>query len=135
MTGQRAPGLPDGNAQPDGGERRLAGTNPFGDSKFTERNWDILDVLNAVAAEVGASQAQVALAWAVRRPGVASVLIGASRTDQFTGNLGALSIELSDDQQRRLDDASAPTLSYPTSLFTPAVNRMVFGGHDVASWP
>lgn len=134
VAGKRAPGLPDGRSQPDGGDGRLAGANPFGDSKFTDRNWDILDVLNGVATEVGASQAQVALSWAVRRPGVCSVLIGASRTDQFTSNVGALSVELSADQQRRLDEASAPALSYPASLFTPALERFVFGGHEVAKW-
>ena len=33
------------------GTGRLSGANPFGDSKFVDRNWDILDMLKAVSAE------------------------------------------------------------------------------------
>ena len=43
---------------------RLSGDSPFGDSLFTGRNWQILDVLRAVAAEIERPPAQVALAWA-----------------------------------------------------------------------
>ena len=133
-AGQRPPALPDGKPQPDGGENRLAGANPFGDSKFTDRNWDIMATLSAVAAEVGATPAQVALAWAAGRPGVGSVLIGASRAEQVASNIAALAVTLNDGQQRRLDEASAPAASYPGTLFTPTVKRFVFGGHDVAGW-
>lgn len=133
-AGQRPPALPDGKPQPDGGDGRLAGSNPFGDSKFTERNWDILDALRGVADEVGTTPAQVALAWVVNRPGVGSVLIGASRAEQVASNIAALAVVLTDDQQRRLDEASAPVASYPAALFSPMVKRFVFGGHDVAGW-
>lgn len=51
---------------------RLSGANPFGDRKFTERNWAILDTLREVAAELDCTPAQAALAWAMSRPGVAS---------------------------------------------------------------
>lgn len=46
---------------------------------FTERNFDVVDALRSVADEVGRSMAEVALAWVASRPGVSSVLIGASR--------------------------------------------------------
>lgn len=134
VAGRRPPALPDGKPQDGSGEGRLAGANPFGDSKFTDRNWDILGALAAVAGEVGATQAQVALAWALRRPRVGSVLIGASRAEQVAGNIAALEVVLDDEQQRRLDEASAPESAYPGSLFTPMVKRFVFGGHDVAGW-
>nr|WP_246580631.1 aldo/keto reductase [Deinococcus aestuarii] len=34
------------------GEGRLSGANPFGDTKFTDHNWPVFDVLRALAAEV-----------------------------------------------------------------------------------
>ena len=113
---------------------RLSGANPFGDSKFTERNWIMLDVLRAVADEHGRSPAQVALAWALARPGVASVIIGASRVAQLDDNLAALDLALTGEQMRRLTDASALTPGFTDSLGAPAIRRMVFGGHDVRGW-
>src|SRR4051812_24053549 len=50
----------------------------------------VIDALNAVAGEIGVSSAQVALAWALGRSGISSVVIGARRMDQFETNLGAL---------------------------------------------
>lgn len=113
---------------------RLSGANPFGNSKFVDRNWDILDVLKVVAAELNRPAAQVALAWAIGRPGVASTLIGASKLSQLESNIAATEIRLTGDQLQRLDTASAPTLGFSSSLAQPSIRRMVFGGHRVAGW-
>lgn len=92
------PSLPDKAA--DGAEttvqasERLSGANPFGDSQFTDRNWAVLDVLLAVAAEVGRPPAQL----------------------------------------DALNDAGGPKPMDLYSIFTPAVNRMVFGGQTVEGW-
>ncbi len=116
------------------GTGRLSGANPFGDSKFADRNWAILEVLRAVAAEDGRSPAQVALAWALARPGVGSVVIGASGLAQLDDNLAALELALTDAQMRRLNEASAPAPGFSDSLAAPGIRRMVFGGHDVRGW-
>lgn len=113
---------------------RLSGANPFGNSKFTERNWDILDVVKAVAQELDASAAQVSLAWTLARPGVASTLVGAARLSQIESNIRATELQLSRDQLARLDAASAPAPGFSASLTAPAIRRMVFGGHDVSGW-
>ncbi|CAA9506176.1 MAG: Oxidoreductase [uncultured Sphingomonadaceae bacterium] len=113
---------------------RLSGANPFGNSKFVDRNWDILDALKAVAAEVERPPAQVAIAWTLARPGVASTLTGASKVSQLESNLAALEIRLSDDHMKRLDEASAPALGFSAGLTQPAIRRMIFGGRDVAGW-
>ncbi len=116
------------------GTGRLSGANPFGDSKFADRNWVILETLRIVAAEHGRPPAQVALAWALARPGVASVVIGASKVAQLHDNLAALDVVLTDDQLRRLNEASAPAPGFSDSLTTPGIRRMVFGGHAVRGW-
>lgn len=116
------------------GTGRLSGANPFGDSKFADRNWDVLDVLKAVTAEVERPLAQVALAWTLARRGVASTLIGASKVAQLEGNIAATGLLLDPDQMKRLNAASAPVPGFSASLTTPGLRRMVFGGHDVAGW-
>ena len=113
---------------------RLSGANPFGDSKFTDRNWDVLDVLKAVAAELGRPVAQVALAWTLARAGVASTLVGASKLSQLDSNIAATDIRLDDAQMKQLDDASAPPVGFSSGLASPFIRRMVFGGHDVVGW-
>jgi aryl-alcohol dehydrogenase-like predicted oxidoreductase len=113
---------------------RLSGANPFGNSKFVDRNWDILDVLKTVAAELDRPAAQVALAWTLARAGVASTLIGASKVPQLESNIAATDIRLSADVMTRLDEASAPVLGFSASLTQPFIRRMVFGGQDVAGW-
>lgn len=113
---------------------RLSGANPFGDSKFADRNWDVLDVVEAIAAEVDASPAQVALAWAMARPGISSTLIGARTVEQLKGNLAAAALRLDDGQMARLNEASAPASNFTAGLTSPAIRHMIFGGHDVRGW-
>ena len=115
-------------------EGRLAGANPFGDSKFTERNWRVLDALRGVAAEAGTTPARAALAWALGRPGVSSLLIGASRSEQLHDNLAALQVALNPAQTRTLDAASALDAAFPHSGFTAQIRRAIFGGAAVQGW-
>jgi aryl-alcohol dehydrogenase-like predicted oxidoreductase len=113
---------------------RLSGSNPCGDSKFVDRNWDVLGVVKEIAAGLSREPAQVALAWVMARPGVSSMIIGASKASQLEGNISATEIHLSDDQMHRLNDASAPARGFSAGLASPAIRRMVFGGHDVVGW-
>ena len=113
---------------------RLSGANPFGDSKFADRNWQILDVLKDVAAEVGRPAAQVALAWVMGRRGVAATTIGASRVAHLEDHIAAASLVLGDEHRRRLDEVSAPSVGFTSGLATPMIRRMIFGGHDVQGW-
>lgn len=113
---------------------RLSGPNPFGSSKFVERNWEILDVLKVVASECERSVAQVALAWAMARPGINSTIIGASKVSQLEDNIAATDIELSQLHMDRLNEVSAPPIGFSSALTTPMIRRMIFGGHAVTGW-
>ncbi|OWU66582.1 aldo/keto reductase [Marinibacterium profundimaris] len=116
------------------GTGRLSGANPFGDSKFADRNWDILDTLQDVAAELDCDPAQAALAWAMARPGVASTIVGARKVTQLTGNVEAASLQLSDDQMIRLNEVSKPTEGFTSSLASPMIRQMIYGGNEVTGW-
>lgn len=115
-------------------EGRLLNKNPFGDNKFSERNWGILDELLAVAAEVGRPPAQVALAWARERPTISSLLLGARRPDQLRDNIASLDIALTAAQTERLNASGMPDAPYPARIFSPQVHRFVFGGTSVTAW-
>ncbi|WP_185984557.1 aldo/keto reductase [Aureimonas mangrovi] len=123
-------GVSEEGAESDG---RLNGDNPFGGMLFTERNFDVVDVVRAISEETGATMAQVALAWAVSRPGVASVLIGASRAAQIEANVAALDLVLSPDQLERLEAVSTPPSLNPYFIFQ-LPPQMIFGGQSVSGW-
>jgi voltage-dependent potassium channel beta subunit len=66
--------------------------------------------LEGVAKELGASMAQLAIAWATRNPRVSSVILGASREPQLRENLGALEVlpKLTDEVVERIDAIAQP---------------------------
>lgn len=82
-------------------------------SSLTDKAYDVIDALLAVAREQGASPAQVALSWVQGRPGVSSTIIGARTLKQLDDNLGALDLKLTAGQLNRLDEASKPQLNFP----------------------
>ncbi|SNC60045.1 Predicted oxidoreductase [Hymenobacter gelipurpurascens] len=116
------------------GEGRLSGPNSFGDALFTERNWRILEALRNVAAQAERPLAQVAMAWVLAQPGVTSPIIGASQVEQLHDSLAALDVQLNSEQLTMLNEASALAPTFPYSIFTPAINRGIFGGNTVTGW-
>lgn len=116
------------------GKGRLSGDNPFGDTKFTDRNWTILDTLAQVAKELGRPMAEVALAWTLANKTVGSTLVGASKVSQLESNIAATSIQFEAAHLERLNDASAPPAGFMSGLGSPMIRRMIFGGHDVLGW-
>jgi len=82
-----------------------------------ERTWKIVDVVQAVASELGVPAARVALRWLADRPGVTAPLLGARTVAQLRDNLLAAEISLDPEQREKLDAASAPeTPDYPYRL-------------------
>ena len=73
----------------------------------------VVDALDEVAAEVGKTVPQVALNWLLQRPTVSSVIIGARNEEQLKQNLGAVGWNLTKEQVKKLDDASARPFAYP----------------------
>ena len=66
--------------------------------------------LEAVAASLGCSVAQLAIAWVAKNPRVSSVITGASKLSQLQGNLGAVAVidRLTPEVMTRIDEISAP---------------------------
>jgi voltage-dependent potassium channel beta subunit len=65
--------------------------------------------LQAIADELGATTAQLAIAWAAKNPHVSSVITGASRMEQLQANLQAVALldKLTPQVLARIDEATA----------------------------
>ncbi len=78
-------------------------TNPrFFDENF-QRNLKSADELRAISADVGATPAQVALAWLLAKGSDIVPIPGTKRVVRIEENVGADSVQLTPDQLRRLD--------------------------------
>jgi aryl-alcohol dehydrogenase-like predicted oxidoreductase len=78
----------------------------FEDFYLSERGWHVLDEIRAVAEELDATPAQVALRWLIEQPDFTCVpIVGARTTDQLEENVGAVDLSLSDAQFNRIVDA------------------------------
>jgi aryl-alcohol dehydrogenase-like predicted oxidoreductase len=107
LTGKWRRGAP-----PPEGSRRMLGwpDPPIYDE---ERLWATIDVLIEIADTRGCGVPQVAMAYLLHKPGVASLVIGVRSDAQLADNLPAAELSLDADELRRLDDVSAPALLYP----------------------
>ena len=137
-----ASGMLSGKYRPSGdsvsGSGRLKTVENSGNpafEKLTPRNFAIVAELERVANEVGRSMAQVAVHWAANRPGVASVLLGATKPEQLRDSLGALDFTLPEELRDRLDAVSAEAPRFPYSFFGPEIQSMLHGGVTVGAKP
>jgi voltage-dependent potassium channel beta subunit len=66
--------------------------------------------LEPIAAELGGSVAQLAIAWAAKNPRVSTVILGASRLSQLQNNLAALPLvdKLTPELLARIDEITLP---------------------------
>jgi aryl-alcohol dehydrogenase-like predicted oxidoreductase len=89
-------------------------TNPrFSEGNF-EKNLRIVDEVQAVASEVDATPAQVALAWLLAQGDDIAPIPGTKRVSRVEENTAADAIELSAEQIRRLNDTPPPPASATT---------------------
>jgi aryl-alcohol dehydrogenase-like predicted oxidoreductase len=68
--------------------------------------------LRPIADDCGLSMAQLAVAWVLQNPNVASAIIGASRPEQVTENVKAVGVRLEDDVLKRVDEALGDVVEY-----------------------
>ncbi len=94
-------------------ESRLSQGGSHGPVISNELLFAVVDVLDSLAEETGKTVAQVALNWLLQRPTVVNIVIGARNETQLQENFGAVGWNLTVDQIKRLDDASAVEPVYP----------------------
>jgi aryl-alcohol dehydrogenase-like predicted oxidoreductase len=105
LTGKYAPGEP----PPPGSRAASEQMNAFMETAGRHYRSDYLlsavAALKPIAADLGLTMAQLALAWVLRRPEVASAIIGASRPEQIADNVRAVGTGLPADVLQRIDRA------------------------------
>jgi aryl-alcohol dehydrogenase-like predicted oxidoreductase len=122
LTGKYADG------SPANGHARLTKPEMAAAAMLGERNERIAEVVREVAAGVGATSAQVALAWLLTRPGVVLPIVGARTADQLRENLAAVDLRLEPEQLVRLEEATAIDLGFPHEFIDDALgSRFVLG--------
>ena len=72
----------------------------------TENMYDVLDTLEAIANDKEATIAQIATAWLMHQPQVASVIMGPRTQSQLDNYLGALDIEIGAEDAQKISDIS-----------------------------
>ena len=120
------------------GEGRLETTKGIANPAFqkvSDRNWKIVSELEQVAKELGRSMAQVAVNWTTNRPGIASVIVGATKLSQLEDNLKALEFEIPTELANRLELVSRPDSQFPYSFFSSEIQGMIHGGVAVGNKP
>jgi len=121
-----------GSAGAEGTRKNVAAANGV----LTARNLEIAEVVKSVAAEMGKTPAQVALAWTLLNPAVAAPIVGVRTLKQLEDNLGALDVVWTDAHRARLDAASSIELGFPHDfLASPMSRQVIFGGTKVARLP
>jgi aryl-alcohol dehydrogenase-like predicted oxidoreductase len=106
-------------------ETKRAGANEY---RLTEGNLAIARELDAVADRLGATSAQVAVAWVRQRDPRMIPIVGARKLGQIEDLLGSIDLEIPPDQLARLDEVSRVELGFPHDfLGQPAIESIVYG--------
>ena len=104
LTGKYAAGVPEGS------RGAMEGMGFLRDGLTDAARNQAVARLAQIADELGASVAQLAIAWAAGNPRVSSVITGASRLSQLQANLGALALidRLTPELRARIDAVALP---------------------------
>lgn len=85
------------------GRLATAADKSWAESYLTEQNYEILDLVERIASDHGATIPQVALAWLLSHDEVPSVIAGVTKMAQLEDNVGAASLVLTSEELRELE--------------------------------
>lgn len=98
--------------RPWGEQTARASVDAVARSFDTEQDRPVVEATEAVARERGLPMAEVALAWVLSKPVVASAIVGATKPHHLADAVAALDLELTDDEIRRLEEPYVPQAPY-----------------------
>ncbi len=99
----------------------------FNKRRLTDRNLEIARTVDAVADELGASSAQVAVAWLRHQGADVFPIAGARKPEQIVDVLGSTELSLSAEQLQRLDEVSKIQLGFPHDFIGSEASGIVYG--------
>ena len=105
-----ARGFVAGNRRPgDFGDTLRAKTDEYGKGLYYQpSDFKVVEGLTEIAQKRGVPNAQVALAWLLAKPGVTAPIIGATKMSHLDDAVAALSIKLTDEEMKALEEPYQP---------------------------
>jgi len=94
-------------------ESGRAATDEYTARRFTEENWAVLDEIREIADAKDATPAQVSLAWLLHQDVVDAPIVGPRRLDHLEENVGALDVDLTDEELARIEAPITPRWPAP----------------------
>jgi aryl-alcohol dehydrogenase-like predicted oxidoreductase len=114
--------------------KQASGTR-FGDetdagklTRFSDGVLDIVDGLRPMAEAKGCTIAQLSLAWVMQQPGVTAPLVGPRTLEQLEDNLGAIDVEITDEDRVTIDALNPPgghVANFYEASFAPNLHRVI----------
>jgi len=77
-------------------------------ARMVDRAFDVVEELVAIARDKGCTPAQFVLAWDLAQPGITCPIVGYRTSEQLRENLGALDVEITDEDRARVDAVARP---------------------------
>jgi 1-deoxyxylulose-5-phosphate synthase len=108
LTGKYKPGEP----PPEGTRATSDSMGGFMERAHDQQLLERVQQLGTIAEGLDLSMAQLALAWVLREPNVASAIIGASRPEQVSDNAGASGIELDEATLAAIDEILGDSVAW-----------------------
>jgi aryl-alcohol dehydrogenase-like predicted oxidoreductase len=90
------------------GSTTRSSNDPLAQAFYNDADFDIVDVVAAVAGEHGAAPAQIALSWLLGKPAVSAPIVGMTRLHHVNDAIAALDVTLTNDETARLEAPYRP---------------------------
>ena len=112
LTGKYLPG----QGAPAGSRATDASGSGFIKGYLTDPILTRVQDLIPVAKETGLTMAQLAIAWVLQNPSVSAAIVGATRPEQVTENVGASGVRLGEEIMRKIDGILGPEIERDPAL-------------------
>ncbi len=96
--------------------QQKAARGAWAEANLNDKTYAIVDALLEIAKEKESTPARVALAWLANKPGVTSIILGATSRKQLEDNIAAADLLLSEAHMQKLDELSRPSLDFPAEF-------------------
>jgi aryl-alcohol dehydrogenase-like predicted oxidoreductase len=95
-------------ARPFGTQTHRFGHDPVAKRNYGDGDKSVIDVVEAISSQRGVPMAQIALAWVLKNPMVASPIVGPTKAEHLADAVGALDISLSAVEIEKLEASYTP---------------------------
>ncbi|MGD2156857.1 MAG: aldo/keto reductase [Anaerolineales bacterium] len=94
--------------RPDESRYKVSGPQDWADSHFTDKAFDMVELLGEIAKEKDCTISQLAIAWCAQQDGITSPIIGPRTLEQLEDNLGAVEVKITQEDRQRVDETVPP---------------------------